>query len=65
MKKKRLSGTMTRTRRILVFIAAIALLSSCNVTRVISNESQSIQKGDTAIVITTKTIESYNAVKNN
>ena len=39
-------------------------LTGCNVTRVITNESQYLQKGDTSIVIQTKTIESYNAQKN-
>lgn len=38
-------------------------LSSCQVVRTITNEAQSIQKGDTSILIQTKTIESYNAQK--
>ena len=44
---------------------AMALgLTSCNVTRTITSESRSMTRGDTAIVIQTKTIESYNAMKN-
>ena len=44
---------------------AMALgLTSCNVTRTITTESRSITRGDTAIVIQSKTIESYNAQKN-
>ena len=44
---------------------AMALgLTSCNVTRTITTESKSLNKGDTAIIIQTKTIESYNAKKN-
>ena len=44
---------------------AMALgLTSCNVTRTITTESRSLTQGDTAIVIQTKTIESYNAKKN-
>ncbi len=46
--------------------AAIILslaLSSCNVTRTITNESKYIQRGDTSVVITTKTIETYDASK--
>ena len=39
-------------------------LTSCNVTRTITTESSSIQRGDTSVVIQTKTIESYNALKN-
>lgn len=35
----------------------------CNVTRVITNESQYVQRGDTSILIQTKTIETYEANK--
>ena len=38
-------------------------LTSCNVTRVITNESSFLQRGDTSVVIHTKTIESYDAMK--
>ena len=40
-----------------------AVMTSCNVTRVITNESQYLQKGDTSIVIQTKTVETYDASK--
>lgn len=44
---------------------AMALgLTSCNVTRTITTESKSLSRGDTAIIIQSKTIESYNAMKN-
>ena len=44
---------------------AMALgLTLCNVTRTITTESRSVTKGDTAIIIQSKTIESYNAKKN-
>lgn len=43
---------------------AMALgLTSCNVTRTITTESRSLTRGDTAIIIQSKTIESYNAMK--
>lgn len=45
----------------LTALAAGLGLSSCNVTRVITNESQYLQKGDTSVVIQTKTIETYDA----
>ena len=51
----------------LAVASAIAMalgLTSCNVTRTITSESRSMTRGDTAIVIQTKTIESYNAMKN-
>ena len=37
--------------------------TSCNVTRTITTESRSLTRGDTAIIIQSKTIESYNAIK--
>ena len=44
---------------------AMALgLTSCNVTRTITTESRSLTRGDTAIIIQSKTIESYNAMTN-
>ena len=39
------------------------LLTSCNVTRTITNESKYVQRGDTSVVIQTKTIETYDATK--
>lgn len=64
-----------KTKKILkvvisVLIAALTALAtglgltSCNVTRVITNESQYLQRGDTSVVIQTKTIETYDAKKN-
>ena len=45
-------------------IAMVLGLTSCNVTRTITTESKSLTRGDTAVIIQTKTIESYNAKKN-
>jgi hypothetical protein len=43
---------------------AMALgLTSCNITRTITTESKSLTRGDTAVIIQSKTIESYNAKK--
>ena len=51
--------------RKLVLIALIGVaLMSCNVTRTVTTQSQYYQNGDTSIVIQTKTIETYDAVKN-
>lgn len=47
----------------LTALAAGLGLTSCNVTRVITNESQYVQRGDTSIVIHTKTTETYDASK--
>ena len=51
----------------LAIATAIAMalgLTACNVTRTITTESRSLTRGDAAIIIQTKTIESYNAEKN-
>ena len=67
--------TNTQKQRLLKAIKYLALaiataiamalgLTSCNVTRTITTESKSLTKGDTAIIIQVKTIESYNAKKN-
>ena len=52
-----------------VLIAALTALgaafglSSCNVVRTITNKSEYYQRGDTAVMIQTKTTESYDATK--
>ena len=44
-------------------LCAVCALNSCNVTRVVTNESKYTTRGDTAVVITTKTVETYDASK--
>ena len=50
-----------------VLIAALTALGaglglqSCTATRTITNESQYYQRGDTSVIIQTKTIETYDA----
>ena len=46
-----------------IMATSIVAFSSCNVTRTITNESQYFQRGDTSVVIQTKTIETYDASK--
>ena len=46
-----------------VIMTSMVLAASCNVTRTITNESQYYQRGDTSVVIQTKTIETYDASK--
>lgn len=52
-----------------VLIAALTALgaglglTSCNVTRTITTRSETWQKGDTSVIIQSKTIESYDASK--
>ena len=47
----------------LVGLVGLFGLTSCNVTRTITNESQYVQRGDTSVVIQTKTVETYDASK--
>ena len=47
----------------LVVLGAMMAMTSCNVTRVVTTQSQYWQKGDTSVVIQTRTIESYDATK--
>ena len=52
-----------------VLIAALTALgaafglSSCNVTRMITTRSETIQRGDSTVVIQSRTVESYDATK--
>ncbi len=54
---------MKKNLIILALGMALVALSSCNVTRVVTNESQYLTRGDTSVVIQTKTVETYNAEK--
>lgn len=68
MKSKLINWLKDNWATIIALISSFVLgvlLPACNVTRTISNEATSYKKGDTTIVITTKTIESYNATKFN
>ena len=47
----------------LTALAAGLGLSSCNVARTVTTRSEAWQRGDTSVVIQTKTVESYNAEK--
>ena len=46
-----------------LLFALICILASCNVTRVVTNESKYTTRGDTAVMITTRTVETYDARK--
>ena len=47
----------------LTALAAGLGLTSCNVVRTITNKSEYYQRGDTSVMIQTKTTESYDATK--
>ena len=60
-KCKIFGGPMVITITIIV-IAGLGL-TSCNVTRTVTTQSQYYQRGDTSVVIQTRTVESYDASK--
>lgn len=63
--KERLVKAMKYLAVAIATAVAMAMgLTSCNVTRTITTESKSLTRGDTAVIIQSKTIESYNAKKN-
>ena len=47
----------------LMIIGLATVLTSCNVTRTVTTTSSSIKRGDTTVIIQSKTIESYDATK--
>ena len=47
----------------LMIIGAATVLTSCNVTRTVTTSSQYVQRGDTTVLIQSKTVESYDASK--
>ena len=44
---------------VLSLFAAACILGACNVVRTITTTAQTVQKGDTTVVIMTKTVEQY------
>ena len=48
---------------ITIIVMAVLGLTSCNVTRTVTTRSETWQRGDTSVVIQSKTIESYDASK--
>ena len=60
MTKQQIYKMVATIATAIVTCVAIAFgLSSCNVTRTITTRSEAWQKGDTSVVIQTKTVESY------
>ena len=53
----------TAVTAVLTCLAIAFGLSSCNVTRTVTTKSEYWQKGDTSMVIQTRTVESYDASK--
>ena len=62
-KQRRVKALKYLALSIATAVAMALGLTSCNVTRTITTESRSLTRGDTAVIIQSKTIESYNAKK--
>ena len=63
MKKLLTTNNLLALFALLALLALPLLLASCNVTRKVTTQSEYVQRGDTSVVIMTKTIESYDATK--
>ena len=62
MSKQQIYNIVATAVTALLTCLAIALgLQSCNVTRTVTTRSEAWQKGDTSVVIQTKTVETYDA----
>ena len=72
--KRKTKGAIMTKRQILKIIVSVLIaaltalgaaigLNSCNVVRTITNKSEYYQRGDTSVMIQTKTTESYDATK--
>ena len=60
MKKKEIAKVIISVLiAALTALAASLGLTSCNVTRTITTRSEAWQKGDTSVIIQSKTVESY------
>ena len=61
MKRKIVKIIISVAIAALTALGAALGLSSCNVVRTITNKSEFYQRGDTSVMIQTKTTESYDA----
>ena len=62
MTKQQIYKMVATITTAIVTCVAIALgLQSCNVTRTVTTRSEAWQRGDTSVVIQTKTVETYDA----
>ena len=48
---------------LVVLVILGVVLASCNVTRTVTTRSETYHQGDTAVVIQSRTVESYDATK--
>lgn len=46
-----------------IVVCSVLCLPGCNLTRTVTTKSEYMQRGDTSVVIQTKTVETYDATK--
>ena len=63
MVSQQLSTIIKNFLLVVVVAVSIAVLTGCNVTRTVTTSSSYVQRGDTTVLIQSKTIESYDASK--
>ena len=56
-------GLIMKKILFMTVIMTSMVLTSCNVTRTVTTRSETYQQGDTAVVIQSRTVESYDATK--
>ena len=56
-------GQWTNMKKLLLAGMVAIVATACNVTRTVTTRSEAWQKGDTSVVIQTKTVETYDATK--
>lgn len=61
--RRRYTPTKPLFAAFLVLPMVAVIIASCNVTRTVTTKSEYQQRGDTTIVIQTKTTETYDASK--
>lgn len=62
-KQKKIIKAVAGVAAAIGVLCACLLETSCTATRVITNQAQYIQRGDTTFIIQTKVTENYNAKK--
>ena len=57
------NGQRTIMKKVILAGMVAIVATACNVTRTVTTRSEAWQKGDTSVVIQTKTVETYDATK--
>ena len=61
-----MKGIELRLDMLVVLVILVVLgvmMASCNVTRTVTTKSEYMQRGDTSVIIQTRTVESYDGTR--